>query len=136
VGRPDLGGARAAEDIYDSLNRVLLSLDDSVEVYPGHGAGSMCGRAMSAKTGSTIGFERRFKTALKFRDRARFVDFLMDGVPPKPPSFDTIVAKNKGLLPLVSAKPGPFTAKEASAAIAAGAVVVDLRDPATFGEGH
>jgi glyoxylase-like metal-dependent hydrolase (beta-lactamase superfamily II)/rhodanese-related sulfurtransferase len=136
VGRPDLGGARAAEDIYDSLTRVLLPLDDSVEVYPGHGAGSMCGKAMSAKTGSTIGFERRFNSALQFRDKARFVDFVMQGVPPKPPSFDTIVAKNKGLVPLVSAKPRPFTAKEAAAAIDAGACVVDLRDPGTFGEGH
>ena len=136
VGRPDLGGAQAAEDIYESLTRVLLALDDSVEVYPGHGAGSMCGRAMSAKTGSTIGFERRFNEALQFRDKARFVDFLMQGVPPKPPSFDTIVAKNRGLMPLASTKPRPFTAKEASAAIASGACVVDLRDPATFGEGH
>jgi hydroxyacylglutathione hydrolase len=136
VGRPDLGGARAAEDIYDSLTRVLLPLDDSVEVYPGHGAGSMCGRAMSAKTGSTIGFERRFNAALQFRDKGRFVEFVMDGVPPKPPSFDTIVAKNRGLVPIASAKPRPFTAKEAWAAVGGGAVVVDLRDPATFGEGH
>jgi glyoxylase-like metal-dependent hydrolase (beta-lactamase superfamily II)/rhodanese-related sulfurtransferase len=136
VGRPDLGGAHAAEDIYDSLTRVLLPLDDSVEVYPGHGAGSMCGRAMSAKTGSTIGFERRFNPALQFHDKARFVQFLMDGVPPKPPSFDTIVAKNRGLVPIASSKPRPFTAKEAWAAVGTGAVVVDLRDPATFGEGH
>ena len=136
VGRPDLGGERAAEDAYDSLTRVLMTLDDSVEVYPGHGAGSMCGRAMSAKTASTIGFERRFNPALQFRDKARFVAFLMDGVPPKPPSFDTIVAKNRGLLPLAAAKPRPFSAKEAWAAVGAGACVVDLRDPATFGEGH
>ncbi len=136
VGRPDLGGAGAAENIYDSLTRVLLALDDSVEVYPGHGAGSMCGRAMSGKTGSTIGFERRFNSALQFRDKARFVDFLMESVPPKPPSFDTIVAKNRGLVPLASTKPRPFTAKEAWATVAAGACVVDLRDPATFGEGH
>jgi glyoxylase-like metal-dependent hydrolase (beta-lactamase superfamily II)/rhodanese-related sulfurtransferase len=136
VGRPDLGGARAAEDAYASLTQVLLALDDLVEVYPGHGAGSMCGRAMSAKTGSTIGFERRFNPALQFRDRDRFVEFLMEGVPPKPPSFDTIVAKNRGLLPLMSAKPRPFTAKEAWAAAATGASLVDLRDPATFGEGH
>ena len=136
VGRPDLGGARAAEDIYDSLTRVLLTLDDSVEVYPGHGAGSMCGRAMSAKTGSTIGFERRFNPALQFRDKGRFVEFLMDGVPPKPPSFDTIVAKNRGLVPIASAKPRPYTAKEAWAAVGGGACVVDLRDPGTFGEGH
>ena len=136
VGRPDLGGARAAEDIYESLTRVLLPLDDLVEVYPGHGAGSMCGRAMSAKTGSTIGFERRFNPALQFRDKARFVEFLMDGVPPKPPSFEAIVAKNRGLVPIASSKPRPFTAKEAWTAVGSGAVVVDLRDPATFGEGH
>src|SRR5919106_731513 len=136
VGRPDLGGAQAAADIYETLTRVLLPLDDSVEVYPGHGAGSMCGRAMSAKTGSTIGFERRFNPALQFRDKGRFVEFLMDGVPPKPPSFDTIVAKNRGLMPLSSAKPRPFSAKEAWAAVGAGACVGDLRDPATFGEGH
>ena len=136
VGRPDLGGARAAEDAFESLTRVLLPLDDSVEVYPGHGAGSMCGRAMSGKTGSTIGFERRFNPALQFRDKARFVDFLMQGVPPKPPSFDTIVAKNRGLTPLMSSKPRPFTAREAWAAAGQGTWVVDVRDPATFGEGH
>ncbi len=136
VGRPDLGGAHAAEAAYDSLTRVLLTLDDLVEVYPGHGAGSMCGRAMSAKTGSTIGFERRFNPALQFRDKAKFVDFLMEGVPPKPPSFDTIVAKNKGLIPLSSAKPRPYAAKEAWAAVGAGACLVDMRDPGTFGEGH
>src|SRR5215831_13333134 len=54
VGRPDLGGARAAEDAWESLQRVLLPLDNSVEVYPAHGAGSACGKAMSAKSGSTI----------------------------------------------------------------------------------
>jgi glyoxylase-like metal-dependent hydrolase (beta-lactamase superfamily II)/rhodanese-related sulfurtransferase len=136
VGRPDLGGARAAEDAWESLTRVLLRLDDLVEVYPGHGAGSMCGRAMSAKTGSTIGFERRFNPALQFPDKARFVEFIMEGIPPKPPSFDTIVAKNRGLLPLSAAKPRPYAAREAWAAVQAGACLVDLRDPAAFGEGH
>ena len=65
---------------------------------PAHGAGSACGRAMSAKSGSTIGFERRFNPALQLRDRAAFVDFLMEDLPPKPPSFETIVGKNKGLI--------------------------------------
>src|SRR6185503_6614900 len=96
VGRPDLGGATAAGDIYDSLTRVLLPLDDLVEVYPAHGSGSACGKAMSAKSGSTIGFERRFNPALQLRDRQAFVDFLMKDLPPKPPSFEKIVGKNKG----------------------------------------
>src|SRR5881628_2055338 len=136
VGRPDLGGARAAEDAWESLHRVLLPLDDSVEVYPAHGAGSACGRAMSSKSGSTIGFERRFNPALQLRDRAAFVDFLMRDLPPKPPSFEKIVGKNRGLIPLVSAKPRPYSAREAWEAVRRGECVVDLRDPGAYGEGH
>ncbi|PYM32182.1 MAG: MBL fold metallo-hydrolase [Candidatus Rokuibacteriota bacterium] len=136
VGRPDLGGARAAEDTWESLQRVLLPLDDSVEVYPAHGAGSACGRAMSAKSGSTIGFERRFNPALQLRDRAAFVDFLMRDLPPKPPSFEKIVGKNRGLIPLVSAKPRPYSAREAWEAVRRGEIIVDLRDPGAYGETH
>src|SRR2546422_3175989 len=136
VGRPDLGGAQAAQDSWESLRRVLLPLDDSVEVYPAHGAGSACGRAMSAKSGSTIGFERRFNPALQLKDRAAFVDFIMRDLPPKPPSFEKIVGKNRGLVPLMAAKPRPYAAREAWEAVQRGEVVVDLRDPATYGEMH
>jgi glyoxylase-like metal-dependent hydrolase (beta-lactamase superfamily II)/rhodanese-related sulfurtransferase len=136
VGRPDLGGVRAAEDAWASLGRVLLPLEDSVEVYPAHGAGSACGRAMSAKSGSTIGFERRFNPALGLRDRAAFVDLVMRDLPPKPPSFETIVGKNRGLFPLRSAKPRPYGAREAWEAVGRGEVVVDLREPASYGEMH
>ncbi|MGH7356872.1 MAG: MBL fold metallo-hydrolase [Candidatus Rokuibacteriota bacterium] len=136
VGRPDLGGARAAEDIYESLRTVLMPLDDSVEVYPAHGAGSSCGRAMSSKTGSTIGFERRFNPAFRIDDKGRFVSFIMADIPPKPAAFETIVGKNRGTIPLVNAKPRPYSAREAWDAMRRGALVVDLRDPATFGEAH
>src|SRR6266545_1403471 len=136
VGRPDLGGARAAENAWESLHRVLLPLEDSVEVYPAHGAGSACGRAMSSKSGSTIGFERRFNPALQLRDRAAFVDFIMRDLPPKPPSFEKIVNKNKGLVSLAAAKPRPYTAREASEAVQRGEIVLDLRDPGTYGEMH
>jgi hydroxyacylglutathione hydrolase len=136
VGRPDLGGATAAEDIYESLRRVLRPLDDLVEVYPAHGAGSSCGKAMSAKAGSTIGFERRFNPAFRYDDRRAFVDFIMADIPAKPAAFDKIVAKNRGTLPLAAAKPRPYSARDAQAALAEGAVVLDLRDVADFGEGH
>ncbi len=136
VGRPDLGGARAAGDLYDSLHTALLALPDSVEVYPAHGAGSLCGRAMSSKAASTIGFERRFNAALQARSRAEFVELVMTGLPPKPPSFETIVAKNRGLVPLVAAKPRPYTARETWEAVQRGACVLDLREPGTYGEGH
>src|SRR5437867_1540466 len=136
VGRPDLGGASAAEDLWETLRRVLLPLPDGVEVYPAHGAGSSCGRAMSAKAASTIGFERRFNPAFHFDSKARFVDFIMEGMPPKPAAFETIVAKNRGLLPLTAAQPRPMSAREAWEAAQAGAVILDLRDPGTHGEAH
>ncbi|MFQ5896759.1 MAG: rhodanese-like domain-containing protein [Candidatus Methylomirabilia bacterium] len=135
AGRPDLGGETAGE-LYDSLFGKLLTLEDSVEVYPGHGAGSLCGRAMSAKWGSTIGFERRFNGALQARAKEEFVRFIISGIPPTPPNFETIVAKNRGLLPIAAAKPSPYTTEETREALARGAWVVDLRDPVSFGEGH
>ncbi len=136
VGRPDLGGAQAAADLWESLRRALLPLNDTVEVYPAHGAGSLCGRAMSAKTASTIGFERRFNPALRARNREEFVAWVMAGLPPKPPSFHAIVGKNLGTLPLEPAKPRPYGAREAWEAVRQGACVVDLRDPGSYGEAH
>src|SRR5438876_11358606 len=71
VGRPDLAGAKGytpqamAEMMYDSLHAKLLNLDDAVEVYPAHGAGSMCGRYLSKENFSTIGDQRKFNYALK-----------------------------------------------------------------------
>src|SRR3989449_159103 len=91
---------------------------------------------MSAKTGSTIGFERRFNPAPQLRDRAAFVDFIMRDLPPKPPQFEKIVGKNRGLIPLHSAKPRPYAAREAWEAVQRGECVVDLRDPGTYGESH
>src|SRR4030042_1546821 len=64
VGRPDLVPGRAKElasKLYDNLHTKLLKLPDFCEVYPAHGAGSLCGRAMSAKRTSTIGYERKYK---------------------------------------------------------------------------
>ena len=95
VGRPDFGGERAAALLYESLTTRVLTLPDSVEVYPAHGAGSSCGRAMSSKPGSTIGFERRFNPALQAATADAFVKELMTGLPPKPPNFDRIIAKNR-----------------------------------------
>src|SRR5258708_260079 len=80
----DRVGAAGADDLWEALRRVLLPLPDGVEVYAGHGAGSACGRAMSEKAAWTIGFERRFNPAFRFDSKARFVDFIMEGVPPKP----------------------------------------------------
>ena len=75
VARPDLAvpGEEGASVLYDSIFNRLLKLDDGVEVYPAHVAGSLCGRGMSSKTSSTIGFERKHNTAATPRSRIEFI---------------------------------------------------------------
>ena len=90
VGRPDLfpGQARElASALYDSLHGKLLELPDFCEVYPAHGAGSLCGRAMTAKRTSTIGYERRYNPALQILDREAFIDSLTNDMPAAPDHF-------------------------------------------------
>jgi hydroxyacylglutathione hydrolase len=136
VGRPDFGGERAAADLYQSLAGKLLTLPDSVEIYPAHGAGSVCGRAMSGKTASTIGFERRFNSALQVPDEEAFVRRLMTGLPPRPPNFERIIAKNRALSLAPSGEVRPLSAAQVHEAIGKGAVVLDVRTAAEYGEGH
>ena len=136
VGRPDFGGERAAATLYQSLTRRLLTLPDSVEVYPAHGAGSACGRAMSSKTTTTIGFERRFNLALRAEDEASFVRALMTGLPAKPPNFDRIIARNRARALPLSGEPRALSAAQVRELMGKGATVVDIRTAAEFGEGH
>ena len=136
VGRPDFGGERAAATLYESLTARVLTLPDSVEVYPAHGAGSSCGRAMSSKPGSTIGFERRFNPALQAKTAGDFVRALMTGLPPKPPGFDRIIAKNRSQALPSSGDPEPLSVGQAREAMAKGAIVLDTRSPSEYGEGH
>jgi glyoxylase-like metal-dependent hydrolase (beta-lactamase superfamily II) len=98
VGRPDLHGdtntAIFARQLYDSLFNKLLTLDDMVEVYPSHFAGSICGRSMSGKPSSTIGFERRFNPALQHTDLEAFITFAQQNQTPPPPEFAAIRQAN------------------------------------------
>ncbi|HET7876856.1 MAG TPA: rhodanese-like domain-containing protein [Methylomirabilota bacterium] len=136
VGRPDFGGEMAAAHLYRSLTERLLVLPDSVEVYPAHGAGSTCGRAMSSKTASTIGFERRFNPALQARGVDDFVRRLMTGLPPKPPNFERIIARNRAQSPPPLTEAPPLGAAQVEAVLAKSGVVLDVRTPEEFGEGH
>jgi rhodanese-related sulfurtransferase len=136
VGRPDFGGEQAAARLYASLTERLLRLPDSVEVYPAHGAGSSCGRAMSSKTATTIGFERRFNEALQAPDAQEFVRRLMTGLPPKPPNFDRIIARNRAQALAPSGEPRPLSAVQVKDLLDKGACVLDVRSPEEFGEAH
>jgi hydroxyacylglutathione hydrolase len=99
AGRPDLHGEGAArelaEQLYESLFDKLLKLPDWVEVYPGHFSGSVCGRGLSAKPSSTIGYERLFNPALQPRSPAEFVAFMLAGLPPQPVDYESIRALNR-----------------------------------------
>lgn len=89
VGRPDLFPDRATElagRLYHSLHDKLLKLPDYCEVYPAHGAGSLCGRSIGAKWLTTIGYERRYNTALQL-GKAEFIRSLTTDMPPAPDHF-------------------------------------------------
>ena len=97
AARPDLavGAAEGAEGLYHSLHR-LLELSDGVEVFPGHVAGSLCGKSMSSKPSTTIGFERRFNPTLQIGTVAAFIAESAAVSAPKPPNLTRIVETNHG----------------------------------------
>jgi hydroxyacylglutathione hydrolase len=70
-------------------------LPDDLEIYPAHFAGSVCGRTMSGKPSSTIGFERRFNPALQPRSREEFIAFMLTDLPPAPRQHMQIRAANR-----------------------------------------
>lgn len=98
VGRTELAttveeGARA---LFRSLGH-LKSLPEYVEVLPGAFSGSVCGRSLSGKSSSTIGFERRHNAAFRIADEQAFVRFMQNDIPPPPPRAAEIRAANAGL---------------------------------------
>ncbi|MFO7830556.1 MAG: rhodanese-like domain-containing protein [Desulfuromonadaceae bacterium] len=109
VGRPDLFPDMAQElagKLYHSLHDKLLELPDHCEVYPAHGAGSLCGRSMGAKQLSTIGYERNFNAALQFLDKAEFTKSLTQDMPPAPDHFSRCSDINRKGPALIDDLPG------------------------------
>ncbi|MFN0290454.1 MBL fold metallo-hydrolase [Pedobacter helvus] len=143
VGRPDLAqkGALTMNDLagmlYDSLNEKIKPLADEVIVYPGHGAGSACGKSMSKETFDTLGHQKQVNYALKAETKEQFIKEVTDGILPPPQYFAKNAAMNKGgyesidevfekgLNPL---QPQAFE----DLANQTGALVLDTRDPQVF----
>lgn len=98
LGRTELAtdAETGARDLYRSA-RKLLALPDHLEVYPGAFAGSVCGRGLSGKAASTIGFERRFNRGLGIASEDEFVRFMTREIPPPPPRAGEIRTANMGL---------------------------------------
>ncbi len=97
MGRTELASdaAEGARALFDSATR-LKELPDFVEVLPGAFSGSVCGRGLSGKPTSTIGFERRFNAAFAIEDREAFVERMLRDVPPPPPDAVASRARNLG----------------------------------------
>ena len=129
VARPDLAveAREGAEGLFHSLHR-LLELPDSVQVFPGHVAGSLCGAGMSADPSSTVGQERRVNSALAIATVEQFV-VSQSVLPPRPPNMERIVELNRG--PFVGAPPPLRPVSSAG-----GATVLDVRPAETFAQGH
>jgi hydroxyacylglutathione hydrolase len=146
VGRPDLRAALgwSATDLgsllYDSLQSKLLPLPDASLVYPAHGAGSLCGRAISKETVSTIGDQRRLNYALQPMSKKAFIDLVTADQPEAPPYFVYDAVLNSKERPTLdeslerNLKPLALNAvldlqKE-------GAQILDTRDAEEFGAAH
>ena len=97
LGRTELAvtAEEGARDLFRSAQR-LKALPDYIEVLPGAYAGSVCGRRLSGKPGSTIGFEKRHNQALRIEDEGDFIRFMLAEIPPAPPEAAALRAANSG----------------------------------------
>jgi len=142
VGRPDLAKGYTSQELaallYRSLHQKILRLPDDTQIFPAHGAGSLCGRQMSSDSSSTIGRERQFNYALQARTEQDFVQLLTENLPPRPEYFAQDVELNRaGAAPLTSLSViSGLTPAEVESARAEGVIVLDTRPPTQFGAGH
>jgi hydroxyacylglutathione hydrolase len=143
VGRTDLLGAENAvpyaADMHRSLHDVILGHEDSVAIYPTHGAGSLCSTGIASTPWSTIGFERRHNRLLSPMEVDAFARALLRGQPSFPRYFARMRPTNQagprllgGIVPL----PRPLEVADAHAAIEHGALALDLRTGAEHAAGH
>ena len=142
VGRPDLSPTHTPVQLaglmYDSLHGKLMTLPDSVMVYPAHGAGSLCGRNMRAERFSTIGTERLTNYALQIKGRDEFVRQMTSNLPARPDYFLEDAAINRAGAPALGELPElkAITPQELRAMLEKGAMALDVRQTDEFVAGH
>jgi glyoxylase-like metal-dependent hydrolase (beta-lactamase superfamily II)/rhodanese-related sulfurtransferase len=142
VGRPDLSPTHTPQELaailYQSIHEKLLTLPDDTEIFPAHGAGSLCGRQMSSESFSTIGKQRQTNYALLARTSDEFVHLLTDNLPARPEYFAREVDLNRrGAAPLSELRPlAALTAPEVLRLHKEGVVVVDTRPAIQFAVAH
>lgn len=146
VGRPDLRAALgwSAADLgallFDSLQSKLLPLPDASLVYPAHGAGSLCGKAISKETISTLGEQRRLNYALQPMSKQAFIDLVTADQPEAPPYFVYDAVLNSKERPTLEEalerQLKPLELDRLLLLQAAGAQILDTRDPEEFAAAH
>jgi hydroxyacylglutathione hydrolase len=143
VGRTDLLGEEHARDyaldMHRSLHDVVLAHDDHVVVHPTHGAGSLCATGIASTPTSTIGYERRHNALLRVADVEAFATRLLRGQPTVPRYFARMRPTNQAGPALLGGRvpePRPLDLEEARAALAAGALLLDLRPSADHAVAH
>jgi hydroxyacylglutathione hydrolase len=149
LGRPDLLESAAgvqgvaepsAHALWRSAQR-FVKLADSIQVWPAHGAGSACGKALGAVPQSTVGYEKANSHALKLAANEKaFVTDILSGQPEPPPYFARMKALNRDGVPVMGQLPAPRRLERADGALGSGAdasaVVVDTRPWSAFRDGH
>jgi len=146
VGRPDLRASQGwsadqlASLLYDSLHDKLAPLPDETLIYPAHGAGSLCGKALSEETFSTMGVQRQYNYALQPMSRERFIELVTTDQPDTPAyfSYDAVLnARERPTLEQTLARElEPLTLERALELVADGAQLLDAREPADFEGAH
>lgn len=146
IGRPDLleeaagfvGTKEPGARMQFHTVEHFKALPDYLQVWPAHGAGSACGKALGAIPSSTLGYEKRFNPAFQIAGEDEFVHWLLSGQPEPPRYFARMKHVNKVGPALLSelAAPAVVSREQLEAAIAAGDLVVDLRPQAEFAAGH
>jgi hydroxyacylglutathione hydrolase len=144
VGRPDLAGGKGytpqtmAGMMYDTLHDKLMTLPDDTEVYPAHGAGSMCGRSMSNESSSTIGEQKKTNYALKPMPKDDFVRMMTADLQEAPAYFPKDAEINReGASALAEvSRPAALSPKEVNELATHGHLILDVRSARDFGQGH
>ena len=142
LGRPDLLGEEAtqelAHELYRSLHQRIALLPDGVQLYPGHGAGSLCGAGMSERAESTLGYERLSQPLFGLKEEA-FVREILASVPPMPSYYRRMKELNSRGASSVADLPGSMAltpARVAALLTDESVTVIDLRRPEAFGGAH
>lgn len=142
VGRPDLACSNGTtrEDLagmlFESLHKKIINLPDEVVLYPGHGAGSACGKNLGKETVSSLGEQKRNNYALKAKSKAEFIEKVTDGLLKPPQYFFTDAKINKtgyrNLELIIKENKKALSVKQFAEEIRRGTIVLDTRDGSDF----